>query len=404
MIYRFAVKPEWEDNRNYDAYHRRLLELLTAEPKHLDHGSGECDAGVSCAWMPVDTCHSGEKYYLTGTKESTQSDTLRAYVSSEKCKDFVASNQSGCFYGWGKKKNDCGCVNMNDVYCGSLDWVTMFTQRKALPWMTSNASAVEVQGVSWNGIAIDLYVPLITRDLESECAESFIEKLRKFIIKLQQPGVETFLSDAITEIIHIVDSTSKAKVTQEAIDRALGLFQALLCAYEPAKMDVYSCSTKALIESRGADSGGALGWIGNVRKELSVLLTNLTGGVVKNIDQLSRDVIKRAWESAFPNVGTGKKSVLLHYFETATEKAVQRMINQLVGPGPDFTLNDGDDCWQHFQLSNQICSLGVQQTTDTDILNAATAWLQSVCHHDGPPPPTIPPKPPCTSPPHRPYV
>ena len=381
LAYVYLWPADWHDDSNFNVYQRTMQERLQQRPQHLDASSGMCDASMSCAYMPFKVCQADGVAYKT--RNVDQSDLgggdgkpLRAFATKEKCGDW-ADGHSSFLHGTHL------CANMNEVYCGSTDWASSFRNNEMLPWMTSSAGVVAVAGYGKGGEkATDaFYVPFdADKDLFSDCADQKLKDLLKLLNAHQQQLPE--VATAIVAIINVVaPGAGDAKAIGAGLQTALKAFGAFVDAYEPAKMDVYSCSTKTIVASKGADSGGAVAWIGNVRDELRKALDAVTGGRVKSIDQLERQQIVAAWQKAFPKVD-GKSSVLLHYFENASIEAVRRLTTLLLGPGPDYTQNDGADTAKHFGLANQVCSLGVQATDDATILAAATAWLESLCHHD----------------------
>jgi hypothetical protein len=262
--------------------------------------------------------------------------------------------------------------------------MSMFSEGNALPWMTSNAAVVSVAGYDESGKATDaMYVPYNKNDsLFTQCHDHDLQGLLDWL-RDNASGFTDDYSKAIAVMISVVTKkTVDPKDISDAVAKALDSFKAFVDAYDPAKMDVYRCSTKELIETRGGSSKGALGWIGNVRQSLSHSLTEVTNNRVKRIDALTRDEIVKAWERSFPGAGGKKKTLLLDFFQNASDTAVQRMIMLLIGPGPDFAQNDGTDTVNHFKLANQVSSLGIQQTDDAAIHTSASAWLQNIFHHD----------------------
>jgi hypothetical protein len=240
---------------------------------------------------------------------------------------------------------------------------------------------VKVDGYDKNKTAQQVVVPFdASQDLVSTCIKENMETVWGVLSNEKNMGL---LTTAITKIISIAAPQAgiPAAAIATGISSAVAAFGEFVKAYQPAKKDLYSCQSKKILESKGVDSGGALGWIGNVRTILSKTLTEVTGGQIKNIDSLTKQEIQTAWERAFPNVDK-KKSLLYNYFEKASETAVQRMINLLIGPGPDYTKNNGQDTYEHFQLASQLCSLGIQQTDDDDIHDKTTALLEKIFHHE----------------------
>jgi hypothetical protein len=379
----YLIDPEWSsesNNVNFSAYTRRMQVLLQANPSNLNEFIGTCDAAVNCSWLPISTCGGWGKgqQYTTGFRDQKHYDPdktgkLRAF------KDLASCKKNGI--GWDRFTHYQTCIDMNEVYCGSLEWVNMFTGKSAIPWVTSSQGVVRIDGYDSKGDPNGVYVPFDARkDLVSDCIAEDMNKIWKVLSTEENKG---FLTTAIAKIISVVapQAVIPAGKIATVVANSVAAFGEFVIAYQPSKMDVYSCQTHKLIESRGVDSGGALAWIGNVRTILSKTLTEVTGGQIKNIDSLTKQEIQTAWERAFPNVDK-KTSLLYNYFEKASETAVQRMINMLIGPGPDYTKNNGDDTYEHFQLANQLCSLGVQQTDDQNIHDKTTVFLESMFHHD----------------------
>ena len=329
--------------------------------------------------MPISTCGGWGTghHYTTRFREQKHYDPNHPDGKLRAFKDLASCQEHGLANGWGYNR----CINMNEVYCGSLEWFNMFVDKSAMPWVTSSQGVVKISGYDSDGESSSVYVPFdATKDLVSECIQEDMEAVWHVLSEAKNVG---FLTTALSKIISIVAPHVgiPAEAMSTAVATAVAAFGEFVKAYKPAKMDVYSCQSKALIESKGVDSGGALAWIGNVRTVLSKYLTEVTGGQVKTIDALTKQDIQKAWGRAFPNVDK-KKSLLYNYFEKASEQAAQRLINLLIGPGPDYTRNNGEDTYAHFQLANQLCSLGVQQTDDEVIHDKTTALLESMFHHE----------------------
>lgn len=374
----YLIEPEWEsrsNNINFSAYKRRMQVLLQQTPSNLS-SRGTCDAAANCSWLPIKTCDVWKtgQHYTKGFREQKDYDPdhqdkpLRAFKDANSCEKYGTKRLGGFDT----------CINMNEVYCGSLDWVAMFTGRHAMPWVTSTAGVVKVNGYKNTNVE-SVVVPFdATHNLLSECIEENMNDIWKVLSDKKNLAS---ITEAITKIISIAAPGIPAAKIATGVSSATAAFGEFVKAYKPAKMDLYSCQSKQIIESKGVDSGGALGWIGNVRTSLSKFLIDVTGGQVKSIDQLAKQDIQKAWALAIPNANK-KTSLLYNYFEKASETAVQRMINLLIGPGPDYTKNDGKDTYEHFQLASQLCSLGMQQTDDDDIHNKTTTMLEKLFHHD----------------------